>query len=176
LALLVVCLAAVIYWEVNLGSNASALVEAAERRSGVDQPTSTEQNAFAMPPFRSFAEVTERPLFSPTRRPLPDAAASAVSEASPSRLVGIVIGQSARVALVEVGQPPSIERVTEGGRIGSWTIERILPDRIIVLTAGSRTEIKPELSPGEASKPPAIRRPGAGPLPASPVSGRSSRS
>jgi hypothetical protein len=162
IALLIFCLAGLIYWEVNPQPELPAPKGPSPHRGGVTQ--AAERQDFTMPPFRSFGEVQDRPLFSPTRRPDAEVETSAAPQATPSRLVGIVFSQSDRVAIVEIGQPASIERVAEGGRVGNWTIERILPDRIIVRNPAGRAEIKPSANPNDVGKTAAGRRPS--PVPA----------
>lgn len=168
LALIACCLVGVIYWETNLRPGVTTLAGTSPLRAGT--PT-IERQDFTMPPLRSFSEVLDRPLFSSTRRPDAAAAAGAASQPTPFRLVGIVFSQSKRVAIVEIGQPPSVERVAEGGQAGNWTIERILPDRIIVRGPAGRTEIKPGANPTDADKTATIRRPA--PVPTSSLRPRS---
>jgi hypothetical protein len=168
LALLVCGLAGLIYWEIDLASDPSSSEGAPSQHIARDQPAAGVE-PFKMLSLQAFSEVVERPLFSSTRRPPPPAASeTAATQAVPSRLVGIVLSPSARVALFETGQPANIERVAEGGRFGSWTIERILPDRIIVLNADGRTEIKPELKAANGKTAP-TRRTERAPPPPSPV-------
>ncbi|MDB5408906.1 MAG: pilus assembly protein PilZ [Rhodospirillales bacterium] len=161
LALIICCLASVIYWEVNLQPGVSMLGRTSAPRSGVIQ--AIESQDFTMPPLRSFGEVLDRPLFSATRRPEAEAAASGTSQPTPSRLIGIVFSEFKRLAIVEIGQPASIERVTEGGRVGNWTIEQILPDRIIVRNPAGLAEVKPGPNPTDAGKAATSRRPAPGP-------------
>jgi general secretion pathway protein N len=100
------------------------------------------QPVFAMPPISAYAPVLARPLFSPTRRP--SAQAGALPASSSFTLVAIVISADDRHALLGSGQPIKVTRVAEGEDIGGWTVEAILPDRVIVRRGDQHEEIKPK--------------------------------
>lgn len=126
---------------------------------------------FTMPPLGAFAEVLARPLFSPTRRPGEHAGALAAS--SSFTLVAIIITPQDRHALLGFGQPVKIARVREGQDISGWTVDEILPDKVIVRHADVREEVKakegerstgmaktmPTLIPERGRNPPPPRRP-----------------
>jgi hypothetical protein len=84
---------------------------------------------FTLPPAEDFAAIVERPVFSPSRRPLATAAPVA-DQGGDFVLVGIVISDGKPFALVrpQPGAPPV--RVDEGGVIAGWTAEAILADMI----------------------------------------------
>ncbi|HEX7968617.1 MAG TPA: hypothetical protein VF502_10375 [Stellaceae bacterium] len=112
---------------------------------------------FAMPPLRSFGDVLARPLFAETRRP-PILSVPADARSSAFTLVGIVISARERHALVEHGQPPRVERIAEGQDIDGWTVEKILPDRVMLGRADARIEVKAKDAPARPGPP---RRAGA---------------
>jgi len=95
---------------------------------------------FTMPPPSAFSEVLARPLFSPARRP--GAHAGGLAPSSSLSLVAIIIAPQDRRALLGFGQPAKIVRVREGQDIGGWTVEAILPDKVIVRHADVHEEVK----------------------------------
>jgi len=146
LAALAVALGLLIYLEsrppaIELPGGAAG---GADRRPGAPGPDAA---GFAMPPLRSFAEVLARPLFSPTRRPAPDAQAASEAQSSGLTLVGIVISPSEHHALIEHGQPPRLERVVEGQQLDGWTVEAILPDAVTFRRADQSLELKAKDAP-----------------------------
>lgn len=99
--------------------------------------------AFDLPPLASYAEVAERPLFSPARRKPPEAAGQdLLGKSSSFVLVGIVISGSGRVALVQHGQPAEMARLGEGQAVEGWTLQSILPDRVVLQHGASEVELK----------------------------------
>lgn len=127
-----------------------------------------ESPSFAMPPLRNFAGVLSRPLFSETRRPPRQPTGPADTRDASFTLVGTILSAQERHALVEHGQPPHIERVSEGQEIDGWTVEQILPDRVLFARGDAHIEIKPK----DASWPrtgPARRAHGAPVTPVPPI-------
>jgi general secretion pathway protein N len=154
LALMCAGLGAVIYDELDrppLPPAAKAEPVPAQTPRAVVAPASSD---FAMPALRDYGEVAARPLFAATRRPPPTAARQRPAPAAFS-LVGVVISSSGRHALIEHGQPARLERVAEGQMVDGWTIETILPDRIVVREADARQEIRPKDSPPKIATVPA---------------------
>lgn len=112
----------------------------AAERGAADEPAAAPLR-FVMPPAGSFAEITARPLFSPTRRPgLP---AGKLAASSSFTLVGTVISGGDRSAILGLGQSGKIVRVREGRQVEGWAVEAILPDRVIVRRGDVREAIKP---------------------------------
>jgi hypothetical protein len=95
---------------------------------------------FSMPPSSAFSEVLARPVFSPIRRP--GAQAGALAPSSSFTLVAIIIAPGDRHALLGFGQPAKIVRVSEGQDVGGWTVEAILPEKVVVRHADAREEVK----------------------------------
>jgi hypothetical protein len=106
------------------------------------------QKLASLPPFADFAETSARPLFAPTRRPTPGAAALGID--GRYRLLGLVIAGSARHALVApVAGGPALE-LGEGEAIDGWTVTRIERDRVTL--ASPMGEATLALSGGGAAK------------------------
>jgi hypothetical protein len=118
---------------------------------------------FAMPPLADFAEFIARPLFNESRRPAAVPTAALAVPSSSFILIGIVLSSSGQHALIERGQPPKLERVTEGQEIDGWQVEAIRPDRVIIQRGTTREELKPKDRPPKATTAPA--RPAATPSP-----------
>jgi hypothetical protein len=103
-------------------------------------PVDAAAPSFTMLPPSEFSEVLARPLFSPARRP--GARAGGLAASASFTLVAIVIAPQDRRALLGFGQPAKIVRVREGQDIGGWTVEAILPDKVIVRHADVHEEVK----------------------------------
>ena len=86
------------------------------------------QKLASLPPFAAFAETSARPLFSPTRRPAPGAAALGID--GRYRLLGLVIAGSARHALVAPVAGGPARELGEGDAVDGWTVTRIERDRV----------------------------------------------
>jgi hypothetical protein len=99
------------------------------------------ERVFALPPIDAFAEVTNRPLFSPTRRP-PEHAEDALGSTDELVLTGIVVSAFDRTALIRHGQPLKTARVREGQSIAGWTVRSISTDRVLIENAGTEHELR----------------------------------
>jgi hypothetical protein len=144
------------------------------------QPTNVEPPLFNMPPMAAFSEIAARPVFIPSRRPIPPPAAltlaAAPAPAPPPppapppqinlTLVGIMIGDEGRYALVRSAGSQTVTTLAEGQEIGGWQVYLILPDRIVLRVANIETEIMfPVLSPSQPGVAPAVSRPSTSPAP-----------
>jgi hypothetical protein len=147
LGLVCMALAGIIYQELDRpalepAANA-ALAPPAVRRS----ETPVAVPSFTMPPLRSYAEVTARPLFSETRRPPPEVSRGPPAQPSSFTLIGIIMSESGGHALIEHGQPPRLERVVEGQELDGWTVESILRSKVVIRYGNTREDIKPKDKP-----------------------------
>ena len=95
----------------------------------------------ALPPPSAFAAVTDRPLFSPSRRP---AAAPAGAAQSPLesryRLVGVVIAGSERHALVSEGKRHLELRL--GSTLEGWVVTGIAADRVTLASPAGEAVLR----------------------------------
>jgi hypothetical protein len=143
-------------------------------------PATTEPLQFTMPPNAAFSEIAARPVFIPTRRPIPlptapSAAAAPAPTPQPSpapppeiavTLVGIMIGDKGRFALVRPAGSQTVTMLAQGGEIGGWRVFLILPDRIVLRAGATEAEVAfPVLTPNQPSGMPPITRPAVSPLP-----------
>jgi general secretion pathway protein N len=164
LLLSALCLAfgGVIYYELGMagGEAPTAPMPAV---GGTAPPLPPQPASSALPPIESFAEVTRRPLFSPTRQPPPPEAVKD-TQGNPNNfsLLGIVIADGGRVALIEYGRPPALARLKEGQTVEGWTLQSILPDRVVLQHGATEQEVKLKDRAGQPAQP---RQPGAVPPP-----------
>jgi hypothetical protein len=99
---------------------------------------STDGMKFAPPPERQFGEISDRPLFSPSRRPFVPPVAPVSHSAStdePSakiELLGVILTKRERAALVQPGGQNVAYWVHEQQTVAGWLIEEIAADRIRV--------------------------------------------
>ncbi len=108
--------------------------------------------------LREFSAITERPVFSETRRPgLPASARSTARRTLDGViLMGTVIGRDRKSALLRVPSSPTLQTVSEGQEIGGWTLEKVLPDRVVLSFDGDSVEVpiwKDSPPPPEAEEP-----------------------
>ncbi|HUN46505.1 MAG TPA: type II secretion system protein N [Stellaceae bacterium] len=132
--------AAVIYGELTAEPPVPVAASEPSGASALPAPPAQEP-VFAMPPLQSYAEVTERPLFSPSRRP----ATVTLQMAGPSSslaLVGVVISRDGGIALIRSGKGPALARVREGQQVEGWTVRSIAPDRVVVRNGTSEAQLK----------------------------------
>ena len=121
--------------------------------------------SFSLPPLGDYAEVVERPLFSPTRRRPPAAAGTADLRSSPFTLVGVVLSAKGKHALIEHAQPRRLDRVVEGQDLDGWTVEEIRLDRVMFRRGDTRIEVKPKDKAPSPTRPhPAHATPAAAPV------------
>jgi hypothetical protein len=94
-------------------------------------------------PANAFAAVTERPLFTATRRPVaitrPPADANLVL--GKYRLTGVIVAPGLRSMILAGGDGRSIS-VAEGTAIDGWTVREVTNARVVLENAGKREVIR----------------------------------
>jgi len=166
---LCVLLAMVIWRETGGADTASAPPSTiAQAMPPAAAPPPAAKSAPALPPMSAYAEVTERPLFSPSRQPAPpEAAQEDLGNSSAFTLLGIVISEGERMALIEHGKPGVVARLKEGQAVEGWRVQTIEADRVILEHAGTQQPLKlkdlKDRPPGAAQP---VMRPGV-PVPSS---------
>jgi len=110
--------------------------------------------SFSLAALDRFSSVTERPLFSPTRRPSARAADGSGAWSS-FALAGIIITSQSREVLVVHGKPPSVAHLTEGQAVEGWTLRAIYPDHVVFGDQFNEHELKliDKTAPSSASAP-----------------------
>lgn len=134
-------LAGVIYVEVqNLPSSPGAGLAGA--KSEISLPPLPPDPKFAMLPEQAFAAALERPAFSPMRRPAntPDTNTLLTTSADFS-LIGVVISDNERFALIKPHDSDELERLHEGEALAGWSAVSIAPDRVVFRRAAVEEEI-----------------------------------
>jgi hypothetical protein len=96
---------------------------------------------FALPPLAALADVVARPLFLPTRRPVPVLAAAASVPIAHFSLAGIVMTQDRRVAFIQSGSAPPPAMVTVGQAIDGWMVTAIEFDHVVLRNADTTAEL-----------------------------------
>jgi general secretion pathway protein N len=97
--------------------------------------------AFSLAPLSSFSAVTDRPLFSPDRRPAP-AASETLGSWSALSLAGIVVTPESREVLIAHGNPAKTVHLQEGQSVDGWVVRAIEPDRIVVANGTEQHELR----------------------------------
>jgi general secretion pathway protein N len=108
-----------------------------------EQPTGTLANPLEAQPLDRLSATRERPLFSPTRRPIPpppppppEAAPVAVVPQPPNvQLFGIVVDDEGARAIVRSGAE-KVDRVQIGDDIGGWKVSQIEGRRLVLSLDG----------------------------------------
>jgi hypothetical protein len=97
----------------------------------------------ARPDISEFAEVTARPLFSPSRRPYQPSEEPKVSIANTQTfdLIGVTISAAERSALLRTRTSnQGVVRVVEGQAVGGWEVRAIEPTQVTLGRANGGEE------------------------------------
>jgi hypothetical protein len=115
-----------------------------------EKPASTLPGLTALPPPAVFSAIVDRPLFSPTRRPVPGAASGgpAAGLEARYRLLGLVVSETVHRAWLAEGTRHF--ELGEGDKLDGWTVTRIEQDRM-VLTSPSGEAVFSLRRPSEDS-------------------------
>ena len=108
--------------------------------AGKPLPT-TAAGPFTLPPLQRFAVVTERPIFSPDRKP-PQHSDDTAGTWSSFVLAGIIITPQSREALVRHGKRQTIAHIQEGQALEGWTFTSIYPDRVVFRNGLNEHELR----------------------------------
>lgn len=88
------------------------------------------------PDISVFSEITERPLFSRSRRPPSPSEEPAADKPSPKAenydLVGVLVSPDERVALLRRHNSQEIIRAVEGQQVGGWEVQAIKPTEVVL--------------------------------------------
>ncbi len=103
---------------------------------------------FTMKPLDDFSEIARRPLFIPSRRPLPpdtEPPGPGPRKAERHRFIlkGVVILGDERMAVLVIQRRRNrtVLRVVEGQQIDGWLVEAIMPDRVVLRQGETREEV-----------------------------------
>lgn len=122
---------------------------------------------FSIPPPETFAAIVERPIFSRSRRPLPESEdpEPVLGSDLNAVLIGTIISSNQEIALVIPKGSAKFVRLSRGDRLQGWILESIEADRVTFSRNGDKVQI--ELS--YERPPPARTRPRAAPAPTRPA-------
>jgi general secretion pathway protein N len=143
LALCCVGLGATAYGELRTEVDDEPIAAVPDRTDGGEAAAKPEP--FSLPPLAALQEVVQRPLFAESRRPPAVAPASApqvVRELDSLSLLGVVITPEGRHALIQSEPQAKPERVRQGQTLAGWTVEGILPDRVVFRRGETREELR----------------------------------
>jgi hypothetical protein len=142
-------LAIVLFWQLLAPSLAMEVSPIAWHPSGLDVPLAP----VPPPPANTFAQINERPIFSPTRKPVTPTPKAAEVPASPpdATLIGVIIDGQNRLALVRTSASPLEVSLALGASLGPWTVTAIEPDHISLRAGTDETEIRLNANHGSAS-------------------------
>jgi general secretion pathway protein N len=97
--------------------------------------------AYSLAPLATFSAVTDRPLFSPDRRPAPQTGETPGSW-SALVLAGIVVTPDARAVLIAHGSPAKLVHLQEGQSVDGWTVREIESDHVVVANGREQHELR----------------------------------
>ena len=172
LAALAVALAAIVAWEVtaHVGSGAPLGSRAVRRAAPFE--------AKLMPPppivqaEQQYPEFAARPLWTPTRRPAPAAAAPSTYTPGQFVLQGVIVVGNSKTAMLKEKANGRLHRVEAGKQLNGITVAEIAPDSV-TLSQGADREVVPlqvqkagaASAPGAPGSPPPVPQATFGPAP-----------
>jgi general secretion pathway protein N len=163
LGMLCIAFGVVIYYELGMAGDKTPAAPLPVVAGSTVPPLPPQPASSTLPPIESFAEVTRRPLFSPTRQPPPpEVVKDTQGNSTTIALLGIIISDDGRIALIEYGRPPALARLKEGQAVEGWTLQSILPDRIVLQHGTTEQEVRLKDRAGTPAQP---HQPGAAPQP-----------
>jgi type II secretory pathway component PulC len=124
-------------------------------------------------PEQAYPETGTRPLFTPTRRPAPEAAAVAAASIVKGQfiLTGVTIAGPLRIALLREKSSGRAVRVEKGKDVNGMTVAEIEPDRVVLAQGGEQETLSLQIQKGTGAAP--NTAPGAA-APAGPFAGPAS--
>jgi len=131
-----------------LGGESSAAAAAGNTQTDGSATSAAVPQSLQIPPVIAYREVTERPLFSDTRRPAPkvkspgSGVAQAAQLASKWKVTGIVVAGDSSFALVEGLRDRKTMRLQLGMPLDGWKLEEIHPDRLEFSAAEATTTLQ----------------------------------
>ena len=147
-----------------------------ERVAGATAPRAAVVETKLMPaiapinPDQEYAETGARPLWIPTRRPAPPAAATATASAMTKGqfiLTGVTIVGATKIALLREKSSGRVVRVEQGKDVNGITVAQIAPEQVTLTQGGDQEVVAMVVS--KAVAPPAATAPApAGPFAAAP--------
>lgn len=118
-------------------------------------PPVPEAPVFDMREEESFSVILERPLFSPSRRPVGPAPSSAApAESTGLALLGIASGAGRSIALIRATAGTPAIKAEEGEEVAGWQLTKIAAGEVVLERHGTRLDLDlPFKSPGPVAAP-----------------------
>jgi hypothetical protein len=161
LSALCVALSVVIYSEL-VAPDSPAVPQVAPKAQTVMPPPPSIKT---LPPIDAYAEVSQRPLFSPTRQPAPpQATPDTAGNVNGFFVTAIVLDGNQRVATIQHGRPPALARVVEGQTVEGWIVQSIQAEGVVLQRGGMAQELKLKDRP-PSQRPQALPEPQGQPQP-----------
>lgn len=135
-------LALILWWQLGGASPEVQLTAAPVPRPAL--PLSFPEGLPTLPPFTTYQELLERPLFWSERRVLAEATALAAESpavALPFILLGVVQAAEAHALLGKSGSR-EITRIHIGDVVEGWSIEAMTADSVTLVANGLRRELR----------------------------------
>jgi hypothetical protein len=86
-------------------------------------------------PLSDYLSISERPLFTPDRRPfvmIAEAAPAPVGPRVEFQLTAVIIASEARIALLRSNVTPTVQRVALNQTIDGWTLAQVTSDSVVL--------------------------------------------
>lgn len=161
LALLCAILAVLLVVELTTEKEDFAEAPAAKPQPSKSVQEAETQSGFVMPPQDTYTEVSERPLFLRSRRPLPpelETKEETPADTSQAAFVlsGVILTETQRMAFLQSQSSPKVARVEEGQEYEGWTVEAIHPNKVVMRRGQEVSEVA--LEDNVRKSPPRLRQ------------------
>jgi general secretion pathway protein N len=142
LSALAILLAVVIGVEGEFGASVGSVIRPGAARRAVATDAKLLPPIIAIAPEVAYPETVARPVFSPTRRPAPEAPATAQSTFQKGQFVlqGVIVVGTNRVALLREKSSGRIIRIERGKEVNGIQVVEIQPETV-TLSLGSEQEM-----------------------------------
>ena len=99
-------------------------------------PPVPEAPVFDMREEETYSVILERPLFSPSRRPVGSTVPAASSGSSGLTLLGVVSGLGRRIALIRTGEGAPATKAEAGQEVAGWQLLTVEPSHVVLERQG----------------------------------------
>jgi len=158
LAVLAAVLLVAIGLEVGFGTGLQSALSTASPKKAASSEAKLLPPVIATAPEQAYPETAARPLFTPTRRPAPEAASTAQTAFKRDQftLQGVIVVGDNRVAMLREKASGRIHRVELGGEVNGVKVVEIQPE-VVTLGSGSEREQLSLMVAKQAGAPPATQ-------------------
>ncbi len=159
LAVVAALLAVIIALELALGSTTARIPEAS--RAGPPE-SKLLPPIVTMAPEQAYPETAARPLFTPTRRPAPEAPTQQSAMVKGQFILqGVTIHGDTRIALLREKASGRTHRIERGRDVNGLTLASVEPDRVVLAQGPDREELVLTVQKGPPAPPQPVPAPGA---------------